>query len=127
VEVGRGPVAPSVFAALYNQGLPNPQITGEPLAFIRACISAERVRWTYHVTMRLQERRLTGEALREAAATLEVIEEYPHDKYLPSYLLRGEVPAFVFHALVAADIEGDNIRVVITYLPDPGSGTRTGA
>ncbi len=46
----------------------------------RACIAAERVRWTYHVTMRLQERRLTGDVLREAAATLEIIEEYPHDK-----------------------------------------------
>jgi hypothetical protein len=126
VKVGRGPVASSVFAALYNQGLPNPQITGEPLAFIRACISAERVRWTYHVTMRLQERRLTGDALREAAATLEIIEEYPHDKYLPSYLLRGEVPAFVFHALVATDIGGDNIRVVTMYLPDSGQWDEDG-
>jgi hypothetical protein len=36
--------------------------------------------------VRLQERRLTGDALREAAATLEIIEEYSHDKYLPSYL-----------------------------------------
>ncbi len=44
--------------------------------------------------MRIQERRLTGDALREAAATLEIIEEYPHDKYLPSYLLRGEPGIF---------------------------------
>jgi hypothetical protein len=76
--------------------------------------------------MRLQERRLTGDALREAAATLEIIEEYPHDKYLPSYLLRGEVPAFVFHALVATDIEGDNIRVVTMYLPDSGQWDEDG-
>ena len=70
--------------------------------------------------MRLQERRLTGDLLRRAGATLEIIEEYPHDKYLPSFLLRGEVPEFVFHALVATDVEGDNIRVVTMYLPDPG-------
>jgi hypothetical protein len=68
--------------------------------------------------MRLQERRLTGDVLRKAASTLEIIEEYPKDKYLPSVLLRGEVPEFVFHALVATDIEGDNIRVVTMYLPD---------
>jgi hypothetical protein len=102
----------------YNQGLPNPPVPSEILAFIRACIAAERVRWTYHVTMRLQERRLNGDVLREAAATLEIVEEYPHDKYLPSYLLRGEVPAFMFHALIATDIEGDNIRVVTMYVPD---------
>lgn len=38
----------------------------------------------------------------------------------PSCLLRGEVPAFVFRALVATDIEGDNIRVVTMYLPNSG-------
>ena len=46
------------------------------------------------------------------------LKNIPHDKYLPSFLLRGEVPEFVFHALVATDIEGDNIRVVTMYRPD---------
>ena len=69
--------------------------------------------------MRLQERRLTGRALGEAVETLEIVEEYPKDKYLPSFLLRGEVPEFVFHALVATDLEEDNIRVVTMYVPDP--------
>jgi hypothetical protein len=63
---------------------------------------------------------LTGDLLRRARATLEIIEEYPHDKYLPGFLLRGEVPEFVFHALVATDVEGDNVRVVTMYLPDSG-------
>jgi len=77
--------------------------------------------------MRLQERRLTGEALRKATATLEILEAYPDDKYLPSFLVRGEVPEFVFHALIATDVEGDNVRVVTMYLPDPeqwGDGGR---
>ncbi len=68
--------------------------------------------------MRMQERRLDGEVLRKAVDTLEVIETYPHDKYLPSFLLRGEVSEFVFHVLVATDLEGDNVRVVTIYLPD---------
>jgi hypothetical protein len=78
--------------------------------------------------MRLQERRLTGEALRKALPTLEIIEAYPDDKYLPSFLVRGEVPKFVFHALVATDLAGYNIRVVTMYLPDPNkweAGGRT--
>jgi hypothetical protein len=32
--------------------MPDLPIPGEILAFIGACISAERVRWTYHVAMR---------------------------------------------------------------------------
>ena len=93
--------------ALYNPGLQTPRIPAEPLAFIRACIAAGRVRWTYHVTMRLQERRLNSEVLRNAVATFEVIEAYVGDKYLPSYLVRGEVSEFVFPALVATDLAGD--------------------
>jgi hypothetical protein len=76
--------------------------------------------------MRLQERRLNSEALRKAVATFEIIEEYPGDKYLPSFLLRGEVPEFVFHALVATDLEGDNVRVVTMYLPDPAQWNEEG-
>jgi hypothetical protein len=72
----------------------------------------------YDVTMRLKERRLNGDALRQAVSTLEMIEEYPHDKYLPSFLFRGEVPEFSFHVLIAADLEGDNLRVVTMYVPD---------
>jgi hypothetical protein len=53
-----------------------------PLAFIKECLSSGRVRWTYHVTMRLQKRALTSEMLRSAMATLEIIEMYPQDKYL---------------------------------------------
>ncbi len=32
----------------------------------------------------------------------------------------------VFHALVATDIEGDNIRVVTMYLPDSGQWEEDG-
>lgn len=90
-----------------------------PLAFIKECLSAGRVRWTYHVTMRLQQRMLTPAMLRAAVATLEIIEAYPHDKYLPSFLLRGESERCVFHAHVATDVEGENIRIVTMYTPDP--------
>jgi hypothetical protein len=51
-----------------------------PLAFIKECFSRGRVRWTYHVTMRLQQRVLTAEMVRKAAATLEMVEAYPQDK-----------------------------------------------
>ena len=70
------------------------------------------------MTIRLQQRALTAEMVRSAMATLEIIEAYPHDKYLPSFLVRGESAGFVFHAQVATDVEGENIRIVTMYTPD---------
>jgi len=68
--------------------------------------------------MRLQQRGLDADALRKAISSLEIIEAYPDDKYLPSFLLRGETQGAVFHAQIATDVEGDNIRVVTMYTPD---------
>ena len=90
-----------------------------PLVFIKDCLARGRVRWTYHVTIRLQQRSLTSGMLRDAMETLEIIETYPQDKYLPSFLLRGEFNESVFHIQVATDVEGENIRIVTMYLPDP--------
>jgi hypothetical protein len=48
-----------------------------------------------------------------------VIEEYPEDKYLPSYLIRGEYEELVFHVHIATDVIEDNVRMVTAYVPDP--------
>jgi hypothetical protein len=97
--------------------MPEPQIPDEPLRFIRECLSLGQVRWTYHVTMRLEQRSLRAELL--FSASLELIESYPRDKYLPSFLIRGEWEEIVFHAQIATDVEGQNVRVVTMYVPDP--------
>jgi hypothetical protein len=49
-----------------------------------------------------------------------LIEAYPDDKYLPSYLLLGRAGVDAFHLLCAADVEGDNVRIVTAYRPDSG-------
>lgn len=67
--------------------------------------------------MRLEQRGLKAETLAKGVASLEILEAYPHDKYLPSYLLRGEFRGDLFHALVAIDTEGGNVRVVTMYRP----------
>ena len=69
--------------------------------------------------MRLKTRALTGSILEQALESVEIIEEYPDDKYLPSFLLRGETPDKIFHAHIATDVEGLNIRIVTMYIPDP--------
>lgn len=67
--------------------------------------------------MPLQQRNLDAVALGNAVASLEIIEAYPDDKYLPSFLLRGEIEGVAFHAQIATDVEGNNVRVVTMYTP----------
>ena len=67
--------------------------------------------------MRLEQRSLGSETLLKGADSLEIIEAYPDDKYLPSFLLRGEFEGRVFHAQIATDVEAKNVRVVTMYIP----------
>jgi hypothetical protein len=103
-------------AANYNQTL-TPPIPADPLQFIRDSLAAGRI--LYHVSMRIRQRLLKGEMLVDGAATLEIIESYPTDKYLPSYLLRGASQSCVFHAQLGTDVAGNNVRVVTMYEPSP--------
>ena len=95
-------------------GLPD-----DALDFIRRCIRERRVYWTYHVNMRLAWRYISREEVLEATDSYEVIESYPDDKYLPSYLVLATSAHGAFHVLFATDVEGDNVRVVTAYRPSP--------
>jgi hypothetical protein len=68
--------------------------------------------------MRLAGRFIPRESILAAVATFELVEAYPDDKYLPSYLVLGRGGTDAFHVLFAADLEGDNVRVVTAYRPD---------
>jgi hypothetical protein len=91
----------------------------DPLAFIRERVRRRRIFWTYHVNMRLAERFIRRVAILEAVDRYEIVESYPYDKYLPSYLILARTDDDAFHALFAVDLEGDNVRVVTAYRPSP--------
>ena len=93
-------------------------LPSDPVRFIQDCIRRGRVLWTYHVNMRLAGRFISRDSILAAVGTLELVEAYPDDKYLPSYLVLGRAGPDAFHVLVAVDVEGDNIRVVTAYRPD---------
>jgi len=90
----------------------------DPLAFIRSCVQERKLLWTYHVQMRLEGRSVPRAAVLDLADA-QVIESYPDDKYLPSYLVLTRHSGVVFHILFAVDVPGSNVRVVTTYRPDP--------
>ena len=52
-------------------------------------------------------------------STYEIIDEYPEDRYLPSYLVYAGNEGAVYHVLFAVDVAGDNVRVITAYRPDP--------
>lgn len=95
------------------------RIPDDPIAFIQDCVRGRRMLWTYHVNIRLEERFIPRENILAAVDTYELIEAYPDDKYLPSYLVLGQHAQDIFQVLFAVDVEGDNVRIVTSYRPDP--------
>ena len=91
----------------------------DPLEFISECVGNRRVYWTYHVNMRLKDRCLDRGMILESVDYYEIIEAYPEDKYLPSYLVYARHHGVAFHILFAVDVEERNVRVITSYYPDP--------
>ena len=91
----------------------------DPLSFIQDCVRRGRLLWTYHVNIRLARRFIPRQAILDALDTYEIVEAYPQDKYLPSYLLLAWNGTQGFHILFATDVLGDNVRVITAYRPDP--------
>lgn len=90
-----------------------------PLSFIKECVHGHRVLWTYHINMRLNERDISRRAVFESTEYYEIIESYPDDKYLPSYLIWTRHQDEVFHILFAIDANNTNVRIITAYRPDP--------
>lgn len=63
----------------------------DPRAFIQRCVQRHHMYWTYHSNMRFTGRFISRQHIVDAVNTYEVIESYPEDKYLPSYLVYAEL------------------------------------
>jgi len=87
------------------------------LEFIKSCVRRRRIHWTYHVNMRLKGRFISREVILTSVDSYEIIESYPEDKYLPSYLIYAEYEEQIIHIQMAIDKENNSIRIVTTYKP----------
>ncbi|MGZ8385103.1 MAG: DUF4258 domain-containing protein [Nitrospira sp.] len=45
----------------------------------------------------------------------DIIESYPDDKYLSSYLILCQSDEGAAHLQIATDVHGDNVRIVTVY------------
>ncbi|ABB33306.1 hypothetical protein Gmet_3092 [Geobacter metallireducens GS-15] len=95
----------------------SPQKEQNVIDIIRSCVSRKSIFWTYHVSMRMAERFVPRQIIFASLDTYEIIESYPDDKYLPSYLIRAEHEEVVFHILFALDRDNDAVRIITTYTP----------
>lgn len=89
----------------------------QTLGFIKFCIKRRRIRWTFHVNMRLKGRFISRDAILESIDTYEIIEEYPRDKYLQSYLVYAEYQERAIHIQIATDLKDDSVIIVTAYKP----------
>jgi len=93
-------------------------VPDDPLLFIRECVKQRSLLWTYHVNMRMQGRYVTRDIILDSTDSYEIIEDYPGDKYLPSYLVYARKEDIIVHILFAVDIEDKNVRIITAYYPD---------
>lgn len=76
-----------------------------------------RILWTYHVNMRMKGRFIPRKMILDSVDTYDIIEAYPEDKYMPSYLVHAKHEDRDIHILFAVDTENEMVRIVTTYRP----------
>jgi hypothetical protein len=69
--------------------------------------------------MRLQGRHIPRETILDTVETYELVESYPQDKYLPSYLVLAHDSSEALHVWFATDVAEEHVRVVTAYRPSP--------
>jgi hypothetical protein len=90
-----------------------------PIDEIRRKIKAGRFEFSKHAVDQSLRRRISVREMRQAIADGEMIEEYPEDKYWPSYLIFGTTtdgrPLHVQCSHPARPL----VKIVTLYEPDP--------
>lgn len=86
---------------------------------IKAQLEGGHFEFTRHAFKKAIERNITETEIRESSITIEIIEDYPDDKYSPSCLLLGfTFDNRVLHIQVSR-IESKVLKIITLYEPDP--------
>ncbi|MDG2991085.1 DUF4258 domain-containing protein [Candidatus Synechococcus calcipolaris G9] len=85
---------------------------------VKSQLQAGQFEFTRHAFKRAVERNISEAEIREASTKIEVIEDYPDDKYSPSCLLLGFTLANRALHLQVSRIESDNVKIITLYEPD---------
>ncbi len=85
---------------------------------IRKNLGDGNVELTMHSLKRIVERNISEREIREAADSAVVIEDYPDDKYYPSYLLLGFTYEDRPLHLHVSRMPGACVRLITIYEPN---------
>ncbi|MCE2469934.1 MAG: DUF4258 domain-containing protein [Dehalococcoidia bacterium] len=89
------------------------------LAQIRSQLLAREFNLSQHASMRALERGISNIEIREAGANASVVEEYPDDKYGPTWLLLGFTSAGRPLHMQVSIVDDPLVKLVTIYEPDP--------
>jgi Domain of unknown function (DUF4258) len=85
---------------------------------IKSQLQAGQFEFTRHALKRAIERNISEEEIKEMSSTIEVIEDYPDDKYSPSCLLLGFTRSSRVLHIQVSRIESNLIKIITLYEPD---------
>jgi Domain of unknown function (DUF4258) len=74
--------------------------------------------FTRHAFKRAIERNISEQEIREIGENIDVIEDYPNDKYSPSSLLLGFTKGDRALHLQVSRMESDITKIITLYEPD---------
>jgi Domain of unknown function (DUF4258) len=86
---------------------------------LRRKIEADQFEFSKHAVDQSILRRISVQEVRDAIANGEIIEEYPEDKYWPSYLIYGRTAEGRPLHVQCSHPSRPLIKIVTLYEPDP--------
>ena len=86
---------------------------------VREAIAAERVTWSRHGVVRMQERGITRADVLDGLRDGQVIENYPDDLPYPSALVLGFAGVRPVHVVVALNTTTPEAHIITVYEPSP--------
>lgn len=78
----------------------------------------DKIAFKKHALLRMYERGIFVDEVKQALVRGEIIESYPQDRPLPSCLVLGYTDKNrAIHALAAADVEEEMVWIITVYKP----------
>jgi hypothetical protein len=89
------------------------------LETVQKQLQSGQFEFTRHALKRAIERNISEAEIRELSEAIEIVEDYPDDKYSPSSLILGFTQGNRALHLQISRIESDVIKIITLYEPDP--------
>ncbi|AJE03878.1 DUF4258 domain-containing protein [Geobacter pickeringii] len=90
------------------------------ISTIRSLAASDKMALKRHSILRMHQRRIAVDELKEALLFCELVEGYPTDRPLPSGLVLGHTAGGrTLHAVVAIDQDEQMLWIITVYEPTP--------